>query len=72
MADETGAGSPQIHIWEPSCINRTAWPVTTGIPFPRGMVRPGDGVSVWDGKTRVDADTTVTATWDDGSVAGGT
>ena len=55
-------------LWEPSGVNRPQWPVTTGVPFPRGALADPARVRLRDGDTDLPVASQVTSQWDDGSV----
>jgi len=62
------AGSLTLTVTEPSGVDRTRWPVTAGVPFPRGELKTG-AVTLTDAAgTPTPCDSRVTARWRDGSV----
>ncbi|MBN2296050.1 MAG: hypothetical protein JXM70_26700 [Pirellulales bacterium] len=63
------AGAISIVVAEPSGVARTAWPVTSGIPFGQGVLqKPGD-VALFDEKgNEIPLQTETLARWPDGSI----
>jgi len=58
-----------VHVAEPSGIARTNWPVTTGIPFPKGMLTTPSAVRLLDAEGQeMPLQTRAMETWLDGSV----
>ena len=58
-----------LSLWEPSGVNREVWPVTFGVPFPRGALKDAGHISLWDTDREIPAIGRVTARWDDGSIS---
>ena len=73
---EAGAEVPGQHetvrlrVRNPSGLVAKSWPMTTGVPFPRGTLAPQSPVALRDGDgQRIPVQTQVTSTWpQDGSV----
>ena len=58
-----------LSVAEPSGVQRTGWPVTSGVPFRQGaLVDPGTLTLSGDGGQTVPLQTDVLARWPDGSV----
>ena len=56
------------HIAEPAGIRRRRWPVTAGIPFPRGEVRSANQINLRGPRGDAPCHSEVLARWADGSV----
>ncbi len=68
-AEKPGDFRIPIGIEEASGIARTQWPVFTGVPFARGMLRSDAQLRLLNNEGKeVPFDSTVSGTWDDGSV----
>jgi hypothetical protein len=57
-----------IQVTEPSGVSRTRWPLSSGVPFPAGMVRDPAQVRVSEGTTPIAAQLRLLSRWPDGSV----
>lgn len=58
-----------IGIEDASGVSRTDWPMTVGVPFSRGMVKPGSPLKLLDPKNNeIGFDSRIAGTWDDGSI----
>ena len=69
---ERGVRSIPLHVDEPAGVDRAAWPVTFGVPFPRGEVASAGNVRLVDGvDAEVPLQVTRTAVWPDGSLKWG-
>ncbi|MDF2962098.1 MAG: hypothetical protein K0S39_3833 [Paenibacillus sp.] len=51
-----------------SMYERSEEPCTVAVPFAEGALKPGDGISVFDGTRPVPTQTGITSKWNDGSV----
>jgi hypothetical protein len=60
--------SVDLLLWEPSGVSRPAWPVTQGVPFPRGVLRDTAPLRLFDGPRQIPLETRVTSHWPDGSI----
>lgn len=58
----------KLLLWEPSGVNRPAWPITVGVPFPKGALRKPSLVSLWDGDRELQMESRILSEWPDGSV----
>lgn len=61
-------GQVEILLWEPSSVNRLRWPITMGVPFPKGALKKPEQISLWDGANELAVTGRPTAWWDDGSI----
>ena len=66
VANEDGA--VEVFLWEPSGVNRPQWPITFGVPFPKGALADKDQIRLRDGDRELAVASRVTAQWPDGSV----
>ena len=58
-----------IRVAEPAGVDRSDWPVTSGIPLVSGVLRDGQGVALCDeGGQSMPLQTEVLSRWPDGSV----
>jgi len=58
-----------IGLEDASGVPRKNWPVTVGVPFSKGMVKPDMALTLLDsGNKEVGFDSRMAGTWDDGSV----
>jgi len=66
---KNGVWTVPLHVTEPSGVDRENWPVTSGIPIPRGALRSIEQLELLgpDGKER-DLQARATAHWPDGSI----
>lgn len=58
----------ELEIWEPSGVHRHQWPLTVGVPFPKGAFAPEHHLVITHGQTIVPVYTEPTSYWDDGSI----
>jgi PcRGLX-like N-terminal RIFT barrel domain/Beta-L-arabinofuranosidase, GH127 catalytic domain len=62
-------GNVTLRVREPLGLTRTKWPVTTGVPFPRGQLRDPGAVTLREcGGPVIPLQTRVLSRWDDGSI----
>lgn len=66
--DPNSPNRVELFLWEPSGVNRPQWPVTTGVPFPKGALTDPERIRLRDGDVVLPCASRVTATWGDGSV----
>ncbi len=57
-----------LMLWEPSGVNRPDWPITVGVPFPKGALDNPQHISLWDGDREIAVVGQVLANWPDGSI----
>ncbi len=58
----------KIFLWEPSGVNRPDWPLTFGVPFPKGAIHHEREIRLWDEGNEIPVAAKITAQWPDGSV----
>lgn len=62
-------GDVLLSVREPSGVVRSAWPVTSGVPLPRGAVRKPDQVALFTSEHHsIPLQTEVLSRWPDGSI----
>ena len=61
-------GEVELLLWEPSAVNRPEWPITAGVPFPKGALKDEGQVCLLDGDRELPVAGRATVRWDDGSV----
>jgi hypothetical protein len=67
--DHAPAGTVPITVEEPSGVDRTGWPVTSGIPLARGALTDANRSALFSGEDQeVPLQTEVLARWPDGSI----
>ncbi|HSW46407.1 MAG TPA: hypothetical protein VLM89_12635 [Phycisphaerae bacterium] len=66
----SAAEAIRLSVTEPSGMSRADWPVTSGVPFARGVLREADSLLLTeaDSDERLPFQTRVTCRWPDGSV----
>lgn len=62
------AGSLPLMVKEPSGVERTSWPVTSGVPLPKGALKDPSGVRLFSDGAELPLQTEVLSSWPDGSV----
>ena len=67
-ADPATAMTATLTVTEPAGLARTNWPVTAGVPLPRGRVRDPQNLRLGDGTTSVPVQARILSRWPDGSV----
>jgi hypothetical protein len=69
LAGPADAATMKISVGEPSGVERVAWPVTSGVPLPQGVLREAGAAALFaaDGR-EVPLQTEALARWPDGSV----
>jgi len=66
---ENGHVTVPIGVEEGGGIARRAWPISVGVPFPKGAVKKDSAIVLTDPKGRtIQAQTQAMAAWDDGSL----
>jgi len=69
IARPAATASVKITVEEPTGVGRTAWPVTSGVPLARGLLRDEKCVGLFSADGRqLPLQTEVLARWPDGSV----
>ncbi len=58
-----GSSFIPLHVDEPTGADRSQWPVTVGVPFPRGELYSSDNVRVMKDGVEVPSQVTETASW---------
>ncbi len=58
----------ELLLWEPSGVDRELWPITAGVPFPKGTLNNKDEISLTDGKRQLPFSAAVSSKWNDGSI----
>ena len=61
-------GQVPLLLWEPSAVNRKQWPITMGVPFPKGALHSECHICLRDGDRELPVIGKVTTSWDDGSI----
>ncbi|NQT51582.1 hypothetical protein HQ576_06010, partial [bacterium] len=63
-----GTSAVPLTVRNPHPFPAKAWPATTGVPFPQGVLASADHVRLTRGTSEVPAQVRLTARWRDGSV----
>ena len=58
----------QAQIKEAAGVARRSYPVTHGCPFPKGALKDANEVRLTAGEAELPLETTMLATWPDGSI----
>ena len=67
-ADETSTNSLDVFVEETAGIGRENWPVTSGIPFPKGKLKSAEKIQVWDDQKQLVVQSKVLGWWPDRTV----
>ena len=62
------APQPSLEMRETLGLTRSRWPLSTGVPFPRGKLPDAAHLTLSDGSTPIPVQTRVLSRWPDGSV----
>ena len=69
LATNAGAAEVKLTVEEPSGVQRTAWPVSSGIPMAQGELKDDGAAALFDVQgDQVPLQTEVLARWPDGSI----
>src|SRR5262245_19403580 len=61
-------GQVSIAVDEPSRVVRKGWPVTSGIPLPRGALADDQAAALFNGDRELPLQTEILSRWSDGSI----